>query len=476
MTPRGLASPVLGLLACACAVGPNFERPPAPSAAGYAMQGDDPAAAAIRLTPSASLPANWWSSFNNADLDALVAQALANSPTLAEADANLRVAQADAAATRGGQLPQINGAASAVRERINTQAFGFTGFPSPTIKLYSVGAAVSFDLDIFGGRRRAVERDEAHAAAEQARVDAAYLTLSGNVVREAVLIAGLRAKVAAQDEIVAGDHSILDMVGRAIQAGGQPSAAADTVQAQLAEDESAGPALRQQLTEARHRLALLVGRAPADWSAPDLDLAGFTPPAEIPVSVPSELVRRRPDILAAEADLHAATANIGVQTASLYPNLAINPSLTQSAIDPSDIFKSASAGWSIGPSLTAPLFHGGALHAQVRAANAEQRAKLAIYQQTVLVAFVQVADAIEAVGNDQQSVDIQARAVAAADANVRNTRLAYENGAAALLTLVDAQRQANRARLAAVDARVALYQDIAALYVATAADWRKPAQ
>jgi NodT family efflux transporter outer membrane factor (OMF) lipoprotein len=463
-----------GVLAGGCAVGPNYERPGAPALNGYAMQGDAAAPANVQLTPSGSAPASWWTNLSP-QLDALVTEALANNHTLAEADANLQQARADVAATRGEALPQANASSSAVRERINTAAFGFTGFPSPTISLYSVGASVGFDFDIFGGRRRAVERDQAHAVAQQARVDAAYLTVTGNVVRQAVLVAGLRAKVAAQDDIIAGDQRVLDMVRRAIRAGGQPPAAANTIEAQVAEDQAAAPALRQQLAEARHRLALYVGQPPSQWAAPDLDLAAFRAPDAIPVALPSDLVRRRPDILAAEAELHAATAQIGVDTAALYPNLSIAASWTQSAIDPSTLFEGTSAGWSVGPSLTAPLFHGGTLRAHLQRANAAQRAALATYQETVLEAFVQVADVLSAISNGQRALAAQQQAVQTADANVRNAQFAYRNGAGTLLNVVDAQRQANRARLGAVDAQVALYQNIALLYVASAADWRQRA-
>ncbi|MBI3438447.1 MAG: efflux transporter outer membrane subunit, partial [Proteobacteria bacterium] len=299
--------------------------------------------------------------------------------------------------------------------------------------------------------------------------------VTGNVVRQAVLVAGLRAKMAAQDEIIAGDQQMLDMVRRAIRAGGQPPAAANTIEAQVAEDQAAAPSLRQQLAEARHRLALYVGQAPSQWTAPDLDLAAFRTPDAIPVSLPSGLVRGRPDILAAEADLHAATAQIGVDTAALYPNLSIATSWAQSAIDPSMLFQDTSTGWSVGPNLAAPLFRGGALRAHVQRANAAQRAALAIYQETVLEAFVQVADVLSAISNDQQVLAALQQAVQTADINVRNAQFAYRNGAGTLLNVVDAQRQANRARLGAIDARIALYQNIALLYVATAADWRQRA-
>lgn len=476
MRLRAAALALSALLGACATVGPDFERPEASGGASYAMAGDDAVSPTIMLDPSASTPVKWWTAFDSDDLNALVADALMNNPSLAEADATLEQARAVSSSTRGEALPQVDAEASVVRERINVQSFGLTGFPSPTISLYSIGPSVSFDLDLFGGRRRASERDQALVAAEAARVDAAYLTLSGDVVRQAVLIAGLNEKIAAQADIVAADRRVLEMVNIAIQAGGQPQSAANAVQAQLAEDEVMGPPLRQQLAEARHRLAFLLGRAPNAFSPPDLTLDALTPPGAVPVTIPSELVRRRPDILAAEADLHAATAEIGVSTAALYPNIALNASWIQGSIDPDTLFNRDSAGWSIGPSITAPLFHGGSLRADVRGSEAAARASYARYQQVVLGAFVQVADVMQAIGHDQEAVAAQARAVDAAAANLQTAEFGYQNGAGALFSVIDAQRQLHRARLAAVDARAQLYADLAALYVATAADWRVAAQ
>lgn len=469
MLKRALIFVALVALSGCVTVGPDFERPDAPHVAGYAMAGD--AAPDLALTPHAA-PAQWWTAFGSPQIDALVAEALAHNQTLAAADAALARARANANATRGAAAPQLDARASAERERVNTASFGIEGFPSPTISLYSVGASASFDFDIFGAQRRRIESAQAQAQAEAARTDAAYLTLSGDVVMRAIEIGALRAQIEALDEVIADGRRTLEMTQRAVDAGGLPQSAVISVQAQLAEDEARLPPLRAQLAASRHALSLLMGRAPAQWSAPDIDLASIAAPASVPLSVPSELVRLRPDILAAEARLHAATADIGVATAALYPQLSLTPSFTLTALDPSQVLNYESSGWIFGPSLTAPIFHGGALRAQHRGAQAARDQALADYKQTVLAAFTQVADLMNAAAQDQALVEAQTRALQAAEENARLSNLAYENGAGSLLSVLDAQRQAQRARLSAIDAQARLRRDLAALFVASAADWR----
>lgn len=472
---------LLALGACTT-VGPDFRRPEPPGGAAgssYAMAGDA-AAPGATLSPEARSAGPWWQAFDSPELDAVVRQALTDSPTLAEANATLERAQAQLRAARGQQLPQLDLNAGANRERINIQAFGFTGFgagiSNPTISLYSVGGAVAYDLDIFGGRRRATEEAGARAEYEAHRADAAYLTLSGNVALQAMRIASLRAQIAAVEAVIADDRRVLDLVRKAERAGGEAPAAIDTGAAQLAEDEALAPPLYRDLDAARHQLALLVGKAPAEWTAPDFDLARITAPSAIPVSLPSALVRNRPDILAAEADLHAATAAVGVATANLYPDIRLSANLTQSALHPEDLFDTGlSSGWSIGPGLTAPIFHGGTLRAQKRAAEAEAHASLARYQQTVLRAFTQVSDLLAALGADQQAIAALQRAVTAAEASARNAQTAYSLGGGTLLQVTDAERQLSRTRRSLVSAQGQLYADLVQLYAATATDWRPAA-
>jgi len=464
---------VLALGACAT-VGPNFKTPQGPkgaAAGGYAMAGDA-AAPEARLSPDARAAGPWWQAFGSPELDAAIRQALADSPTIAEARATLEKSQAQARATRGAQLVQVDANGSAQRERINTAAFGFTGFPSPTINLFQIGGSVSYDLDLFGGRKRATEEANAKADAAARQADAAYLTLSGNMAMQAMRIASLRGQMAAVREIVESDRRVVDMVRKAEAAGGQAHSALSGGVAQLAEDEALLPPLQRDLDAARHQMALLSGKSPAEWTAPDFDLDRLTAPAEIPVSLPSQLIRRRPDILAAESDLHAATAAIGVAVANQYPDIRLSASLTQESIEPGDIFKSSSAAWNVLGGVTAPIFHGGTLKAERNAAEAEARASLARYQQTVLKAFVQVSDVLSNLGTDQKAIESLTTAARAAEASAADTQNALRLGGGPLLDVVQAQRTLSRARRALVEAQGRRMSDLVELYAATAADWR----
>jgi len=466
---------LLALGACTT-VGPDFKPPATPqgaAGAGYAMAGD-PAAPGVRLDPDARVAGPWWQAFGSADLDRTVRLALSESPTVAEARATLERYQADVAAARGEQKPQVDLNASAQRERINTTQFGFSvpGFSSPTINLFSVGPTVSYDLDLFGGRRRATERAEAQAEQAARQADAAYLTLSANVASQAMRVAGLRAQIAAVDAILADDRRTADLVARAQAAGGEAPAATRSVQAQIAEDEALLPPLQRDLAAARHQLALLAGKSPAEWSAPDFDLAALTVPAEIPVSLPSSLVARRPDILAAQAELHAATAAIGIAVANQYPDLRLSANFIQGAIKPENLFNYSSSGWQALAGLTAPITHGGTLKAERRAAEADARAALARYQGTVIRAFVQVSDVLAALATDQQQIAAESRAAAAAQGVLADSQTAYRLGGGPLMQVVDAQRQLSRARRRLAMAEGQRFTDLVELYAATAADWR----
>ncbi len=461
-----------GLVVSACAtVGPKFKEPVSPSAPGYAMAGDKTAPMAA-LQPEARTAGPWWRAMGSDRLDRVMAEALAGNQSIAEADANLQKAQEAARSVAGSLAPQVDANAGAQRERINTEAFGIAGFPSPTISFYSIGGAVSYDLDLFGGGRRRVEQARARAEAEARRADAAYLSLTGNVALAAVRVAGIRAKIAAIDAIIADDEENIATIRRAQSAGGEAPSASHVGEAQLDADRALRPPLTQQLEQSRHAMAALVGRAPGTWIAPDFDMADFKPPAQVPVSLPSQIVHQRPDILAAEADLRADVAGVGVATANLYPDIKLTAGLTQEAISPDRLFDFSSTAYNFGAGLTAPILNGGALKADKRAAEAQARASLAQYRQTVLTAFVQVADVLSALAWDDSRIAALTAAERSGEAARTDARNAYRLGGGALLAVTSAQRQLDRARMDLADAQAQRLADIVELFAATATDWR----
>ncbi len=475
-TSRLLCALLLGSALAGCtAVGPDFHAPATPVTPGYAMAGDAAPGAGAALGAPRGGP--WWKAFGPPALDQVEAQALNDSPTLAEADAALGEARAALTAARGGLLPSLSANAGAQRERINLASFGFNaaslpGFSNnPEFSLYSVGAAVAFPLDIFGGQRRRVEGAAARAESTARRGDAAALALTGQVATAAVQAAGLKAEIQAVETMIADDRQTLELTRKAEAAGGEAEGARVSATTQLAHDEALLPPLRQMLAVARHQLALLVGKAPADWTPPDFDLADFRAGAA-PVALPSDLVHFRPDIQQAEADLHAATADVGVATAALYPSISLTAALTQSSLTPDKIFALPSTAYNLGPTVTAPIFDGGRLRAERESARAAVRESLASYRQTVLVAFNQVADRLQALANDDAAVLAEGRSETAALSNLKLARAAYQAGGTGLLPLVDAERQAGDARRSKVAAQTRRALDTVELIIASGARWR----
>jgi NodT family efflux transporter outer membrane factor (OMF) lipoprotein len=472
-----LALSVTALAGCK-AVGPDFQPPAPPKTAAYLAPGDT-SSDLVRMTPDARVAGAWWKSFRSADLDRVMETALRGNPSLAEADASLARMRELTIATHGAQLPQVDVNANTEGERINLTSFGFKGFPgipisNPTLGLYSIGGQVTYDVDLFGGLRRSTEAARANSDIAARQADAAYLALTGQTAMAAMRIATIQAEIDANKETIADDQRLVDIVHKAAEAGGEAPSAANTVIAQLAQDQATLPRLELQLAQSRHALAQLVGEAPADWSAPDFQLASFTAPANVPVSLPSALVRRRPDILVAEADLHVATAQIGVATAALYPDIRLTANIAQTALVPGNLFAYNASGWELLAGVAQPVFHGGALRANRRAAVDEANAALARYRGAVLGAFTQVADVMEAIAQDDAELKALAYAEDTAAKAVRDDELAYRLGGGALLTVMDDQRRLALARRAAAEVKGRRLADIAQLYVATAADWGHP--
>ena len=474
-----LAAAALALTLSACKLGPDFFSPAAPEETGYVGKGEPlPGEAAAdaklpppqRITASTKLETEWWRLFRSPPLDAVVKEALAGNPTIAQARSTLVSAREQVVAAAGGLLPQVDIAAGVGRQAVNVEVSGVSRSAIP-VNVFSIGPTVSYALDVFGGLKRQVEAQQAQADVGEYQLAAAYLSLSGNVALEAITVAGLRGQIETVETILADDQKNVDLVKTA-QAGGTASMVDVTqAQSQLANDRTLLPPLRQQLSVANHALAVYVGKTPATWSPPEFDLTALTLPADLPVSLPSQLVRQRPDILAAEANLHAAGALVGVATANLYPNFTLTGGINQQATKLADFFSGAYSAWSIGLGLAAPVFHGGTLKARERAAVATFEAARDGYRETVIQAFGQVADLLEALAHDQQAVVSQKQAADTAQEALRLARLSFQNGNTTLLNVLDSERLSDQARLGLVRAEAQRLLDTAQLFVALGSGW-----
>jgi NodT family efflux transporter outer membrane factor (OMF) lipoprotein len=311
-----------------------------------------------------------------------------------------------------------------------------------------------------------VEEKKALLEYQQHELDAAYQSLTAHVAAEMLALAAARAQIATVQAIIADDERNVNLVQSAITGGSGTRVQLVSAQSQLAQDRALAPDLRQQEAVARHALAILTGQAPSEWSPPSATLEDFTLPGELPVSLPSELVHRRPDILAAESELHAASAAIGVATANLYPSLNLTATVTQQALTPGGLFDSASNAWALAAGLTQPIFDGGRLSAQKRAAVDNYQAELATYRQTILEAFGDVADRLQALANDADRVTAEAQAEQTAADALDLARKSYAAGNSGILDVIDAQRRHGQAQLGVARARAQRLMDTAELFLA----------
>jgi len=455
-----------------CTVGPDFAAPAASGQTGYVSPADPAPGGAGGPTALAGAGPQlaWWRAFGSPRLDAFVDQAIARNASLDASNATLAAARQELVAARSRQLPQVDATARVERTQVNLQAFGFPG-TNPEFGLYSVGGGVSYPLDLFGRRRRETEQVGAEAEAQLRQTQAAHLAIAGQVVNQVLLIAAIRARIETADRLLEEDRRNLDLTQKRKDAGEGTLVEVLNAQAQFEADRADIPQYGQQLAEARHLLATLTGIAPADLGPTDVDLTSFVLPHAVPVTLPSTLIRRRPDILQAEANLHASTAAIGVATANLYPDITLGATVTQGTPRIGDLFSGATRGFDLFAGLTAPIFHGGTLKAEKRAAVERARAADATYRQTVLDAFRQVADLLQSLDSDARSVANQREAVDVAGRSLGLSRRSFQVGNSGILQTLDSERLYQRAASNLVDARARQFLNVARLYVATAGGW-----
>ena len=469
-----------GVIIAGCAVGPNFRTPPAPAVKTYTekpMPAETVSAPGIggdsqRLGEGENIPGQWWALFHSEQLDLLVRRALSENPTIAAAEAAVRQARENLRARAGTVLyPSIDGSFSAQRQQFTGASYGQPDVGTTRFSLFNASVNVSYALDIFGGGRRELEALQAQVDYQRFLLDGAHLTLTANVVTTAVKEASLRSQIRATQEIVAIQQKQLEMVERQFQLGGAARSDVLAQEAQLAQTKATLPPLEKELAQTRDQLAVLTGRFPGDAALPEFRLEDLQLPRELPVSLPSSLARQRPDIRASEGLLHAASANIGVATANLYPRITLTASLGSSALRLEDLFSPGTSIWSVGAGLLQPIFHGGELLAKRRAAIAAYDQALALYRETVLLAFQNVADALQALETDARALRAQAEAEAAARASFELTEKQFRLGAVSYLTLLNAQRQLHLAVIALVRAQADRFADTAALFQALGQGW-----
>lgn len=470
-------------LACGgCAVGPDFKPPAAPAWASVtheplpAQTQATPIAggAAQRFDPAAALSSRWWTSYGSDQLDRLVSEALANSPTIASAQAALRVAQEQVNAQRGALFPSLGGNGGVTREKLNGAAQGFPQAGDFLFTLYNASVSLSYNFDVFGGVRRGIEAQEAGRDAQREELQATYQTLAANVVTAAVLEASLRAQIDATRELVASAQHEVDLSRQEFELGGAARSDLLSAEANLASVQATLPPLQQQLAAARSQLAVYLGKPPSEYDERAFDLASLQLPLDIPLMVPSDIVRQRPDIRRAQAQLHEASAQIGVATANMLPQIGLSGSYGVSSSSFRSLF--SSNVFSLGASIAQPLFQGGTLSAKRRAAIAAYDQALAQYRQTVLLAFKNVADALRALDADAQTLAAQYRAQQAAADSLHLIEQRFGLGGANHLELLVAQQQYQRSRVAYVQALASRYQDTAALFLALGGDWKQAAE
>jgi NodT family efflux transporter outer membrane factor (OMF) lipoprotein len=453
-----------------CAVGPNFTRPTPPPASRYtadAVRVDEASmgANAQHIALGQEIEGDWWTLFRSDAIDELVKQAVARNRNLTAAAATLKQAQELAFAQGGSQYPQVSLTGGAGRQQYGYEFLGGLG-KIPPFTYFAVGPTVSYMLDYTGGVARGVEQQYALAEVERHRLDAAYLAVTGQAVMQGLAIASARAQIATIETILAQDRDNLKLVQTAYENGSVALEDVVSARSQIANDMTLLPPLRQELAKAHHALSVVLGRAPAGKLPEDVDLSQITLPLEVPVSLPSELAHRRPDILAAEAQLHAATSAVGVAQSNLYPKIQLSASVGQQALKTDQLFDRTSTAWSLISGMTAPLFDGGTLRAEKRAAVDAMHASAATYEQTVLEAFAQVADLLEGLNHDAEQLEAQDQAQRAAQSSLDLARTSYKEGNVGVLQVLDAERSYQQARLGYVRAVAQRYLDTVQLFLA----------
>lgn len=460
-----------GSLLAGCMVGPNFKTPDLSPTAGYTAKPVTSTVSAASTGGSSQafaygsdIPADWWALFKSKRLNVLIEQSMAANPSIDAAKASLREARETELATRGGLFPSISASASAERAKSGSDSSG-------AYTLYNSSVDVSYDLDLFGGTRRSMEAANATTQYQAFELEAAYLTLTSNLVTGVIQEASLREQIRATEEIIKSESELLEIQKNKVAVGAVSRSDQLQQEASLAETKASLPTLQKQLEQQRNALAALAGKFPNSYDTKPFSLGELTLPRQVPVSLPSDLVRQRPDIRAAEAQLHQASAEVGVATANMYPQITLSAGLPASVDELASLLNASALGWNIAASVTQPIFQGGTLFHNKKAAEAAYDVALANYKSTLLSAFEDVANALRAVKSDADSLRARVAAEKAASQSLDLLRQQYEAGAIDYTSVLTAQQTYESAKINRVTAQALRYSDTTALLVALGGGW-----
>ena len=485
LTPTRLGPLALALLISGCAVGPDFKSPSAPlnsDPSSYTQEKLpnqlDPGVASSKkqvFVPGGQISAQWWEVFHNEALNQLIVKSLKNNPSLKAAQSSLKSAAEIYNYQFGGlMVPSVSAGINDQRERLNqTQALqaGAASQQGAVLGLLNASVNVSYTFDVFGANRRQLESQKAAIEYQAYQLEAAYLTLTANVVTTAIREASLREQLKATQDLLKAQNTQLQVVQKQFEVG----AISRTPLLQqiniVAQTKASIPALEKSLSQTRHQLSVYAGLLPSQSVDVQFDLDSLDLPSELPISLPSELVRQRPDIRASEALLHQASAQVGVATANQYPQFTISGNYGSSAIKQGDLFTAPAAFWNFTSGITAPIFNGGALSAKVRASKANYLQASEEYRATVLNAFQNVADTLRALDADTQTLNAQAQVESISKEALELSTKQYQLGATSYLVLLDAQRTYQQALVNLIAAKATRYADTAALFQALGGGW-----
>jgi NodT family efflux transporter outer membrane factor (OMF) lipoprotein len=469
----------------ACAVGPDYRQPAAPATTGYTPTPLPPvtgmaAGVSQQFVTGQDISGDWWTLFRSPELNSLIDAALQQNPTLIAAQTTLLEAEENLRAGQGAFSPSLSGGFQAERQRISSAELATAGgsltsatssLTIPPYNLYNASVSVSYSPDVFGGVRRQVESLGAQVDYQRYELEAAYLTLTANIVTAAVTEASLNGQIAATQQIIAIDQSTLDILNKQVSFGGIAVANVLSEQAALASATALLPPLQAALAQTRNQLADLVGVFPADFHSADFTLDSLNLPDSVPVSLPSALVNQRPDIQAAAAQLHAAFANVGIATANMLPQITLSANVGQEALEAGSLFTPQNLLWSLVAGITQPIFEGGTLNAKRKAAIAALQTAGAQYQVTVLGAFQNVADTLQALQYDADTLAAEQLAEQTSAHSLQVTQAQVQLGGQPFTAILTAQTTYQNAVIARVKAQAVRLSDTAALYQALGGGW-----